>query len=364
MKIKEITSYLESLAPRSSQESYDNSGLIVGNPNDDVTSALISLDCIESTIDEAIANNCQMVIAHHPIVFKGLKKLNGTDYVQRTVLKAIKNDIAIYAIHTNLDNYRFGVNHKIGEKIGLENLQVLSPKSSVLQKLTVFVPSDHAESVRKAMFSAGAGRIGDYDQASFNVSGNGTYRPLEGSNAYEGTVGEQSQVDEIRIECVVSNHLSSSVVRAMISAHPYEEVAYDLVQLQNVNRYEGSGMVGDLASPINAIDFLNHIKSTFDCGVVRHTKLIEKPIERVAFCGGSGSFLLRNAKAAGADVYVTADFKYHEFFDAEDDIIIADIGHYESEQFTSDLLKEILTKKFPTFAVRLTEVNTNPINYL
>lgn len=363
MKIHEITNYLEQLAPLSSQESYDNSGLIVGNANDEVTKALISLDCIESTIDEAIERGCNLIIAHHPIVFKGLRKLNGTDYVQRTVLKAIKNDVAIYAIHTNLDNYRFGVNAEIGRRLGLEKLRILSPKENVLNKLTVFVPLDHKEKVREALFSAGAGNIGDYQECSFEVAGTGTFKPVNNATPFEGETDKRSRVPEVRLEVLVSSHQLRNVVSSMKSAHPYEEVAYEIYTIQNENQFEGAGMIGELAEPVKEEEMLQLIKDTFKCGVVRHTSLRNEKIKTIAFCGGSGSFLLRNAMQQKADMYITADYKYHEFFDADNRIIIADIGHYESEQYTSDLLAEILMKKFPTFAVHLTEVNTNPINY-
>lgn len=363
MKIKEITHFLEQLAPIGSQESYDNSGLVVGDPNSDITDVLITLDCVEATVDEAIEKGCQLIIAHHPIVFKGLKKLNGKNYVERTVIKAIKNDIAIYAIHTNFDNYRFGVNFEIGNRLGLTNLKVLSPKYQVLQKVVVFVPTHHADKVRNAMFDAGAGRVGDYKEASFNIHGTGTYKPMEGANPFEGSVGERSEVDEVRIEVLTSKHSTNAVIHAMKSAHPYEEVAYEIYAVENENPYEGSGMIGELNTAMGEMEFLQKLKDSFGCGVVRHTKLLNQPIKKVAFCGGAGSFLLDKAKKLEADIFVTGDYKYHEFFDAEDQIIIADIGHFESEQFTSNRLADILNKNFTTFAVHLTEVNTNPINY-
>ncbi|MCH2225530.1 MAG: Nif3-like dinuclear metal center hexameric protein [Crocinitomicaceae bacterium] len=363
MKISEITSYLEGLAPLSSQESYDNSGLIVGNGNDEVTQVLISLDCIESTIDEAIEKGCELIIAHHPIVFKGLRKLNGTDYVQRTVLKAIKNDIAIYAIHTNLDNYRFGVNAEIGRRLGLRNLRVLSPKENVLNKLAVFVPTDHKEKVKEALFRSGAGSIGDYRECSFETSGIGTFKPVNNATPFDGEIDKRNTVSEVRIEVLVSSHQLRNVISSMKLAHPYEEVAYEVYTIENENQFEGAGMIGDLVKPLEEFEMLQLIKETFKCGVIRHTKLRTRKINTIAFCGGSGSFLLRDAIRQKADIYITADYKYHEFFDADNRIIIADIGHYESEQYTSDLLADILMKKFPTFAVHLTEVNTNPINY-
>lgn len=362
-KISEVTSYLESLAPLSSQESYDNCGLIVGDANSEVTEVLISLDCIESTVDEAIERGCNLIISHHPIVFSGLKKINGADYIQRTVVKAIKNDIAIYAIHTNLDNYRFGVNREIGERLGLKNLRILSPKSNVLNKIVCYVPTDHYETVSNAMFNAGAGNIGDYNEASFTTLGKGTYTPNENASPFEGAYGIKSKVDEYKIELISSSHVIGSVISAMINAHPYEEVAYEVIPLTNLNNYEGSGMVGELETPIDEVKFLNYVKKTFNCGLIRHTKLLGSPIKTVAFCGGAGSFLLPHARKNKADIFITGDYKYHEFFDADEAIIIADIGHFESEQYTSNRIASILMNKFTTFAVRLTKVNTNPINY-
>lgn len=363
MRIKEITNYLESLAPISSQESYDNSGLIIGDPSQEVTRTLISLDCIESTVDEAITKGCQLIIAHHPIVFKGLKKLNGSDYVQRTVIKAIKNDIAIYAIHTNLDNYRFGVNAEIGKRLGLTNLKILAPKKDVLNKLVTYVPKDHLETVREAMFLAGAGTIGNYSSCSYSSDGIGTFEPMEGSNPFSGEKGTRTNEAESRLEVLVASHKLQAVIAEMKNAHPFEEVPYEAYAILNYNSYEGAGMIGTLSEPMDEVDFLTHVKQTFACGVIRHTALSGKKIERVAFCGGAGSFLLGNARREKADIFLTGDYKYHEFFDAEGEIVIADIGHYESEQFTSQLLSSLLTKKFPKFAVQLTEINTNPIKY-
>ena len=363
MKIKDVTAYLEGLAPLSTQESYDNCGLITGDKNSDVKGVLVSLDCTEAIIDEAIEKGCNLVVAHHPIVFKGLRKFNGANYVERTVIKALKNDVAIYAVHTNFDNYRFGVNAEIGKRMGLENLQILDPKANILNKVVVFVPNGHLDSVRDAMFAAGAGNIGDYSECGFTTTGEGTYMPMEGSDAFEGEVGKRSEVDEVKLEAVVDAHRLGAVLGAMHRTHPYEEVAHEVYTLSNKHNYIGSGMIGELPTEVDEMVFLQQLKDAFKAEGIRYTAPLNKSVKKVAFCGGSGSFLLNKAKAKGADVFVTGDFKYHEFFDAENEIMIADIGHFESEQFTSDRLCEILTKKFPTFAVRLTEVNTNPINY-
>ncbi len=363
VKLKEISDYLESLAPLSSQEEYDNSGLIVGNRNQDVTNVLISLDCMEATVDEAIEKGCELIIAHHPIVFKGLKSLTGRNYVERTVLKAIKNDIAIYAIHTNFDNYRFGVNDEIAERLNLVNRRVLSPKYGRLTKLTCFVPVEYTETVRNALFAAGAGEIGNYSNCSFSLEGEGTFLPNSSAQPFTGVANELSRERESRLEVLCSNHNLGAIVSAMKNAHPYEEVAYELYPIKNENSYEGSGLIGQLENELDETAFLDVIKKTFKCGVIRHTELKGKPIKNVAVCGGSGSFLIESAKRSGADIFITSDVKYHEFFDADNELIIADIGHFESEQYTSNRLERILIKKFTKFAVHLTKVNTNPIKY-
>ena len=364
MKISAVTNYLESLAPLSSQEGYDNSGLIVGNSNNELSKALISLDCTEEIIDEAIENGCNLVIAHHPIVFKGLKSFTGKNYVERTVIKAIKNDVAIYAIHTNLDNYKGGVNKKIGEKLGISNPKILSPSSSTLNKISVYCPIDNKASVMQSMFSAGAGNIGDYSECSFSSLGEGTFKASDNANPHVGNINERHTEKESKIEVIASRHRINHIVKAMLNAHPYEEVAYDIYPLANQNKYEGAGMYGELEAPVNTLDFLKKLKETFHCKVVRHTNINSDTIKRIAWCGGSGSFLLNKAKSIGADIYITGDFKYHEFFDAENQIVIADIGHYESEQFTSELIAELCAENFTNFAAYLSKINTNPIKYL
>jgi len=363
MQVKEITNFLESLAPLSSQESYDNSGLLVGSPNDEVTGVLISLDCIEATIQEAIDKKCNLIISHHPIIFGGLKKLNGKNYVERTVIKAIQNNIALYAIHTNLDNYKLGVNHKMGTLLNLQNAKILAPVSNKLMKLSTYVPEDSKELVLKAMHEAGAGHIGNYSECSFSSPGMGTYLPNEEANPTKGVHHILSHEKEWKVEVILPMHVQNKVIGALIQAHPYEEVAYEIFSVANQNQDEGAGRIGELESPMEEKDFLALLKKTFNCDIIRHTSLRNKMIKKVALCGGSGSFLLKEAKRQKADIFITGDFKYHEFFDAENEIIIADIGHFESEQFTTNLLGELLTEKMPKFAVHLTGINTNPIKY-
>lgn len=364
MKLREITSHLESIAPLAYQESYDNAGLICGNQDMDITGAVICLDSTEAVIDEAIANKCNLIIAHHPIVFSGLKKFNGKNYVERVIIKAIQNNIAIYAAHTNLDNVFNGVNAKIAEKIGLINCSILSPQYNTIKKLVVLCPDDKASIVRSALFEAGAGAIGNYDECSFNTNGIGTFRAGEGTNPYVGEKGKQHQEKETKIEVIYPGYLESKLLKALFLSHPYEEVPFDLISLSNPNNMVGAGMIGELKAEMDETDFLNHLKKTMKAEGIRYTALRGKKVKKVAICGGSGSFLLGNAKSSGADVFVTADFKYHQFFDAENQLIIADIGHYESEQYTMELFYEILSRKFTTFALHLSKINTNPINYL
>lgn len=362
--IKEVVSVIEKIAPLSFQESYDNAGLIVGDHNDTVTGVLICLDSTEEVVDEAIKNNCNLIISHHPIVFSGIKKLNGKTYIERTIIKAIKNNIAIYAAHTNLDNATNGVSFKMAEKIGLKNCKVLAPKKGLLKKLVTFCPTEKAEELRQIMFNTGAGNIGNYDECSYNTTGIGTFRGGENTNPAVGQKGEQHHEEETRIETIVPSHLVSSVVTKMIAAHPYEEVAYDVYSLDNLYHNVGSGVIGELETEEDELDFLTRLKSDLKTDCIRHTHLLNAKIKKVAICGGSGSFLLPNAIAANAQIFITGDFKYHQFFDAEKQIIIADVGHYESEQFTNELFYEVLNEKFSNFAIRLSEINTNPINYL
>jgi dinuclear metal center YbgI/SA1388 family protein len=364
MKIKDITAFLETIAPLSYQESYDNSGLLVGDKNTEVKKALITLDVNEEVIDEAMREKCGLVIAHHPIIFGGLKKLNGKNYVERTVIKAIKNNIAIYAIHTNYDNVLDGVNAKICQKLGLLNCQILAPKKQLLKKLYTFIPIEHYQQVADAVFNAGAGYIGNYSETSFGVEGTGTFKGNEASNPAIGKKGILEKVPEVKFESIFPQHIEEQVISALKQAHPYEEVAYDVVALDNYYDRVGSGMVGDLAKPLDEIAVLKWVKKQLKTNCIRHTTLLGGPVKRIAVCGGSGRFLLNNAIAAGAQVFVSADFKYHDFFDADNKIVVADVGHFESEQFTKDLLLERISEKFPTFAALLSKINTNPVKYL
>lgn len=363
MKIAEIIALLESIAPPSLQEQYDNAGLLTGNPGWTCTGALCTLDATEAIINEAISRNCNLVIAHHPIIFGGLKKINGKNYVEKTIITAIKNDIAIYAIHTNLDNVIAGVNGMMADKLGLINRRILAPKEATLKKLYTFVPVEQAEQVRAALFAAGGGHIGNYNECSFGVEGAGTFKAGEGTNPFVGQPGERHYEKELKVEVIFPAYLQTAMVRALLAAHPYEEVAYDVVNLANSHPGIGSGLYGELPEAVPETSFLAMLKQAFNLAVIRHTTLTGRPVKKVALCGGAGSFLISKALAAGADIYITADMKYHEFFDANDRLVIADIGHFESEQFTIDLLAGILQQKFPTFAVLKTAIKTNPVHY-
>lgn len=363
MKVGDVIYFLESVAPPALQEHYDNAGLLTGDKNWNLQGVICSLDATEEVVKEAISEGCNMIVAHHPIIFGGLKKINGKNYVERSVIAALKNDIAIYAIHTNLDNVVDGVNGKIAGLLGLQNVSILSPKHGTLKKLFTFAPIEKAEQVRSAIFKAGGGHIGNYSECSFNTEGTGTFKAEQGASPYVGEVGKQHSESEVRIEAIFPAWLENSIISSMRAAHPYEEVAYDVIDLANPHHRTGSGIIGELAAPVDAPDFLSRLRQIFDLQVIRHTRLLSKPIRKVAVCGGAGSFLVPAASVAGADIYITADVKYHEFFDANDHLVIADIGHYESEQFTIDLLAEILEQKFPNFAVLKTKTKTNPIRY-
>jgi dinuclear metal center YbgI/SA1388 family protein len=362
-KINEITAYLENWAPIAYQEDYDNAGLIIGDKNWEVKSVLVTLDVTEAVILEAINKGANLVMAHHPIVFKGLKKINGNNYVEKAVLLAIKNDIAIYASHTNLDHIVGGVNWKIGEKLGLQDIKILSPKSNTLLKLVVFVPTQSCEKVLDALYAAGAGNIGNYENCSFLSEGLGNFTPKIGSKPNIGQLNVPEKVNETKIEVLVPNHVQKFVLEALFKAHPYEEVAYYLTKIENLNKNVGSGAIGELPNEMNEAEFLQHLKVSMGLKVLKYTPIGNKMIKKVALCGGAGSFLLQNALQNQADAFVTSDYKYHEFFDAEGKILIADIGHYESEVYTKELIQFYLSKKFSNFATLLSETDTNPVKY-
>ena len=363
MIIQDVLNHLETLAPLHYAEDFDNVGLLVGQKTTELTGILVTLDTTESVIEEAIDAQCNLVVSFHPIIFKGLKKLNGTTYVERVVMKAIQHDIAIYCMHTALDNAFQGVNAMICNKLNLINRHVLIPQSGTIKKLTTYVPIEEADALRTALFEAGAGHIGNYKDCSFNVEGYGTYKGNEQSNPTKGIRGSLHTESETKITVVFPKHLESNILKTLFHTHSYEEVAYEIFTLDNVNQHIGMGMIGNLESPLSETEFLSYLKQTMKADGIRHTALLGKPIQKVAVLGGSGSFAIQAAKKAGVDAFVTADLKYHDFFTAENKILLVDVGHYESEQFTKNLLVAHLTKKITNFAVILSNTNTNPIKY-
>jgi len=364
MKLSVIIKLLESKFPLYLQESWDNSGLLLGNPENEINKVLVTLDVTEEVVKEAISKDCELIISHHPVIFNGIKSITGKNATERIVETSIKNKISIYAIHTNLDNSFTGINAILCNKLNLINIKTLVPKRDILRKLVTFCPVNDAEKVRTALFNAGAGHIGNYDRCSFNVPGTGTFRGSENSNPYVGERGKLHYENEIRIETIYPVYLESDVLGALHSAHPYEEVAYDLYNLGNEYLGAGTGMIGELRHEISEPDFLNLLKKTFNTTIIRHSQLAGKKARRITVCSGSGSFLINDAKKAGADFLVTSDLKYHDFFEADSKLVIADVGHYESEQFAKELIYNILIKNFSTFAVLISELNTNSVNYL
>ncbi|EDP71557.1 hypothetical protein FBALC1_03697 [Flavobacteriales bacterium ALC-1] len=364
MIIQDVINHLHSLAPLAYAEDFDNVGLLVGNKNQSVSGILVTLDTLEAVVDEAIDNNCNLIVSFHPIIFKGLKKLTGKTYVERVVIKAIQNNIAIFSIHTALDNAIEGVNSIICDQLGLKNKSILIPQSGTIKKLQTYVPKTNAEELRQALFNAGAGMLGNYESCSFNVDGEGTYLGNEDSNPTIGQKGELHIENETAISVTFKKHLESKVLKTLFESHPYEEVAYEVSTIENTNQHIGMGMIGEFENEMNPKDCLLHIKNKMNTESIRHSSLLDKPIKKVAVLGGSGSFAINAAKSAGADILVTADLKYHDFFSAENTIILADIGHYESEQFTKSFLVDYLSKKITNFAIILSKTNTNPVKYL
>ena len=364
MKLVDLCSYLDSEVPLSFQESYDNSGLQIGVPEKEISMALIALDVTEEVVEEAIAYKCDVIVSHHPLIFSGIKRIAGRTFTERIIYKAAKYDIAIYSSHTNLDIFSNGVSRKMAEKIGLMDIQVLSPSKNRLSKLVTYIPESHLELVRESLFKAGAGVIGNYDKCGFTTLGTGSFRSGKSSNPFVGQKGKIHFENEIRFETVLFSHLKEEVLKILLEVHPYEEVAYDIYALENENTEVGLGCIGEFNEPIGEDAFLKHISSVFNAQGIRYSKLAGRRVGKVALCGGSGASLLNVAIDSGADVFITSDIKYHNFFDADNKILIVDIGHFESEKFSTEILYDLIIKKFPKFAVRFSETNTNPINYM
>ncbi|PRZ28295.1 Nif3-like dinuclear metal center hexameric protein [Flavobacterium granuli] len=363
-KIKEILFVLEEMAPLAYAEDFDNVGLLVGDQNAEATGVLVCHDALENVIDEAITKKCNLVVCFHPILFSGLKKITGKNYVERAIIKAIKNDIAIYAVHTALDNHQDGVNKIFCDALGLTKTKILIPKQNFIRKLVTYTIAENAEKVRNALFDAGAGNIGNYEDCSFNSKGIGTYMGNEHSNPQLGERFEFVESEEIKIEVTFEKHLEPKILKALFSHHAYEEVAYEIYDLQNQHQNIGLGMIGEFETPLSETDFLAVVKNKMQADGIRHSAFIGKPIKKVAVLGGSGSYAIKNAIRAGADAFLTADLKYHQFYEAENQVLLADIGHFESERYTKNYIVDYLRKKILNFAIILSEENTNPVKYL
>ncbi len=363
MKLNDLCIFLDSEIPLSYQENYDNSGLQVGDPGREINSALLTVDVTEEIVDEAVRSGCDLIVSHHPLIFNGLKRITDKTYTERIIIKAIKNDIAIYSAHTNLDVVNNGVSRKAAEKLDLTEIKILQPLSGKLLKLVSFIPESHYKQVSEAVFEAGAGVTGNYDMCAFSVSGTGSFRAGIEARPFKGEKGRVHFENEIRFETVLFPHLRNRVIRALLDSHPYEEVAYDLITLENEYPDAGAGRIGKLKEALSEMDFLSFVSGVFGTEGLRHSALTGKKISRVALCGGSGSFLLREAVAGGADAFITGDIKYHTWFDTENKILLIDTGHFESEKFSAEILYDIINKKFPKFALRFSKINTNPINY-
>lgn len=363
MIIAEVIQHLENFAPIATAEDFDNVGLLVGSANTPLKGILITHDTLEEVVDEAISKNCNLIVSFHPIIFTGLKKLNGKNYVERTVIKAIKNDIAIFAIHTALDNHHLGVNKMMCEKLNLKNTKILIPKKGIIKKLTTYVPKADAKQLRNKLFEAGAGSIGNYDECSFNIAGTGSFKPNRDANPSIGNIDELHFEEEVQIGITFPKHLEGKVLKALFHVHAYEEVAYEVVTLDNAHQQIGMGMIGELPEEMNEEQVLSLVKKTFKTGGIRHSQLLGRKVKKIAVLGGSGSFAIDAAKNAGANFFITADLKYHDFYKAEQKLVVADIGHYESERYTKNILHSHLSKKISNFAIILSNTKTNPIKY-
>lgn len=363
MKLAELTKKLDTIFTTQQAEDFDNVGLICGNPLREVRRILVCHDALETVIDEAIEKDCQLVIAFHPIIFKGMKRISGRNYVEKSVLKALENKIGIYAVHTALDNDYFGVNDGICSALGLEKTSILLPKKDHLHQVQFFVPKSSTQAVKEAVFKAGAGTIGLYDECSFSVQGTGSFRPLEGADPHIGNTNERTHVAEDMVTVICENYKTQGVIKALKSVHPYEEVAFQVIRLENEHPLVGLGKYGDLPEALSFEDFLEKIKKVFRLKMIRHSHFSRSTIRRIGVLGGSGSSGIQAAMDRGCDAYLTSDLKYHDFFIPEGNMLLCDLGHFESEQFVVSQIITRLSEKIPNFVVLKSEVNTNPINY-
>lgn len=364
MDIRSIINAIEDFAPRALQEDYDNSGLQAGDVTNICTGVLLALDVNKETVKEAKENNFNFIVSHHPILFKGIKSITPTSDIGSILIDAITHNISIYSAHTSLDNARFGVSYRMADKLKLQHIHTLQPQASKLCKLVVFAPTAYAESIKRALAKSGAGEIGDYRGCSYSMDGLGAYEATANAHPFIGEIGELHEEAETRIEVILPKRLLSQSLKAMLKVHPYEEPAYDIIPLLNNDAYSGSGAIGALPTPMPLKDFLQILKNVFKCPCIRHNGLNgNQLIQKVALCGGSGSFLANDAIQQGADIFVTGDVKYHDFTTINGQIVVADIGHYESEQCAKEILYDIISDKFPKLNIRQSKTENNTIKY-
>jgi dinuclear metal center YbgI/SA1388 family protein len=365
--VAEIAAALEAWAPPASKLDYDNVGLQVGDARREAASVLVALDLTAAVVEEARETGADLVVTHHPLLFRPLKKLTADDPAGALALRLAEHGIAYYAIHTNLDAAPGGVSFALAGRLGLEGIRFLEPSEESLVKLVTFAPAAHAEAVRRAMAEAGAGHIGDYEACAFTIRGTGHFRPGERANPFIGEAGgAEEAVEEVRIEAEVMRWDLGRVVRAMKAAHPYEEVAYDVYPVEQPATRVGFGAVGFLQAPTTLEAFLAVVAARLDAAALRYSGDPAMPVRTVAVCGGAGASLIPRALAAGADAFVTADVTYHRFFEPLDAegrprMALVDAGHYETEALTEPLLVDWLAHHFPDLAVRKTRHRTSPM---
>ncbi len=363
IQVKDITNYLEQWAPLCYQEDYDNSGLLIGTSDAVVTGVLICLDVTEDVMNEAIREGCNLIIAHHPIIFTKIKQITTATHTGRSIMQAIKHNIAIYAIHTNLDNIAEGINGCMAGRLNLQKQCILEPKTHTFQKLAVYVPLAYVDIVRDALHEAGAGHIGNYTRCSFMTAGIGTFQPNDMAHPTIGQKDILEQVNEYKLEVIYPNYLSKHIITALQKAHPYEEVAYLIQPLENKDNQVGGGMIGELKEPLDIHSFLSYLKDKMHLKHIRHSVPSNNNIKRVALCGGAGISLLPEAIKNGADAFITADVKYHNFLDAAEKLLLVDVGHYESEVSMRELLYNKLLQEYKNILLLISKSNTNPVCY-
>ncbi|MGM0602343.1 MAG: Nif3-like dinuclear metal center hexameric protein [Bacillota bacterium] len=369
-KAQEIISLMGEIAPVKLAEEWDNVGLQIGDLSNEVNKVLLALDLNTEVIDEAVDNNCNMIITHHPVIFNGINSVSSESAVGDMIIRLIKNDIIVFSAHTNLDIVEEGLNDFICRKLGIEDFQPLDvTQIGNYYKFVVFVPENHIENIKSAVFKNGGGKLGNYSHSGFVSKGKGSFKPLKGSEPYIGSTEKIEEVDEIRLETIVAEDKLDKVLKAVLKAHPYEEAAYDIYEIKRTSNVDGIGRIGYLTDTMLLGDYINTVKEKLNLPYLKFVGKKDKKIKKVAVCNGSGADFIKKAGYKGADLYLTGDIKYHEAQHAEElDLALIDIGHYESEIWVKELLYDKLTslaekrnKKDVEFII--SAVNTNPWNY-